>query len=628
MDYNDEKFYTPQEVADHLKVEARTVHAWLRDGTMKGMKVGRLWRISESEVSRAKSGEKPPESQIYSRKYRKTSGSHNMTDYDETKANYKIEVPEYFNFGYDVIDHWAETDRNKLAMIWVDQEGHEKKYSFRDMKNLSNQAANIFLKYNINKGDRILIMLPRIPEWWIFVTAIIKLGAVVCPCPVLLTPKDLKYRINAGKFKMVITDLENAPKVNEICDKCPTLRSRFLADGELEGWASFPFELLYPAPVSHKSVSMPADYRTRSDDPMLIYFTSGTTGEAKMVLHDNSYPLGHKVTAELWHDLTPNDVHFTSSDTGWAKCAWGKIFGQWIAGACLLIIDVRGKFEATKLLPVIEKYEVTSFCCPPTIYRMLILADLSKFDLSELRHCTSAGEPLNPEVIRVWQEGTGLTIHEGYGQTETCCAIASFACMENKPGSMGKPSPGWNVELHDDDGKPVGNYEEGRIAISLNPKPVGLLVEYLDNEEANAESFVNGFYYTGDKAYRDDDGYLWFVGRNDDVIKSSGYRIGPFEVESALLEHPAVKESAVVGSPDRIRGMVVKAFVVLNEGFEPGDELVRDIQKFVKRITAPYKYPRLIDFVEELPKTLSGKIKRNELREGELQKFRKARKEQ
>ncbi|MDD3406782.1 MAG: AMP-binding protein, partial [Methanomicrobium sp.] len=261
------------------------------------------------------------------------------------------------------IDKWAETDRNKLAMIWVNQQGEEKKYSFRDLKNLSNQVANILLKYNINKGDRVLIMLPRIPEWWIFVIGLIKLGAVVCPCPVLLTPKDLKYRINAGKFKMVITDLENAPKINEICNACPTLRARMVVDGELSGWSSYRFELLYPAPVSHKSVSMPAEFKTRSKDPMFIYFTSGTTGEAKMVLHNHAHPLGHKVTAELWHDLTPNDVHFTSSDTGWAKCGWGKIFGQWIAGACLLVIDFRGRFEATQLLPFIEKYEVTSFCC-------------------------------------------------------------------------------------------------------------------------------------------------------------------------------------------------------------------------------------------------------------------------
>ena len=467
-----------------------------------------------------------------------------------------------------------------------------------------------------------MIMLPRVPEWWIFVLGIIKLGAVVCPVPTLMTPKDLEYRMNAGNFCMVITDFENSDKIDEICEACPSLQTKILIDGEKDGWVSYQEELYYPAPVSHRKVSMPYTNRTRSTDPMLIYFTSGTTGEPKMALHNNAYPLGHIVTAKLWQDVRPNDLHFTYSDTGWAKCGWGKIFGQWIQGTCLLIYDVWGKFKATELLPLIEKYEVTTFCCPPTVYRMLIIADLAKYDLSELRHCCSAGEPLNPEVIKVWEEGTGQTIYEGYGQTETCCAIASFACMENKPGSMGKPMPGWRIELHDDDGLSVADYKEGRIAISLDPRPVGLIVEYVNNDEANNESFTEGHYYTGDKAYRDEDGYFWFIGRDDDVIKSSGYRIGPFEVESALLEHPAVQESAVVGSPDRIRGMAVKAFVVLNPGFTGSESLVREIQNHVKRVTAPYKYPRVIEFVESLPKTISGKIKRNVLREQELKKIK------
>jgi len=448
---------------------------------------------------------------------------------------FSITVPRYFNFGYDIIDTWAEKDRNKLAMIWVSQEGCEKKFSFRDLKNLSNQAANILIKYGIQRGDKVLLILPRIPEWWVFMIALIKLGAVICPCPTMLTPKDIRYRLNAEKFRMVITCLEHAGKVDEIAEECPSLSCRFLVDGERPGWISYPLELHYPAPVSHHSVSIPGEKKTLSTDPMLIYFTSGTTGEPKMVLHDHSYPLGHLVTAGLWHDLTQNDVHFTYSDTGWAKCAWGKIFGQWILGACVFVYDARGKFKATELLPLMEKYEITTFCVPPTIYRMLILADLEKFDLRELRHCVSAGEPLNPE--------------------------------------------------------------------------------------ANAESFVNGFYYTGDKACMDDDGYFWFVGRDDDIIKSAGYRIGPFEVESALIEHPAVAESAVVGSPDLIRGTIVKAFIVLKPGFEPSEKLVRDIQAFVRKNTAPYKYPRAIEFVAELPKTLSGKIKRGELRQMELERF-------
>jgi len=541
-------------------------------------------------------------------------------DYEELCRDFRIEVPKYYNFGFDVIDTWAEKDRNKLAMIWVNQQGVEKKYSFRDLKNLSNQAANILIKYGIQKGDRVLLMLPRVPEWWIFVIALIKLGAVLCPCPTMLTPKDIRYRLNAGKFKMIITNLENSAKVEEVTQECSTLTCRFLVDGELPGWVGFENELLYPAPVSFRSVSLPSGKRTLATDPMLIYFTSGTTGEPKMVLHDQSYPLGHLVTARLWQDVSEQDVHFTSSDTGWAKCAWGKIFGQWICGACIFVYDVRGKFKATELLPLLEKYEISTFCVPPTIYRMLILADLEKFDLRELRRCTSAGEPLNPEVVRVWREGTGQTISEGYGQTETVCCVGTFRGMETRPGSMGRPAPGWHVELHDDEGKPVGQGEEGRIAIGLNPRPVGLFVEYINSPEANAASFVNGFYYTGDKAYKDADGYFWFVGRDDDIIKSSGYRIGPFEVESALLEHPAVQESAVVGSPDLIRGVIVKAFIMLKPGYEPSETLIRDIQSHVRRTTAPYKYPRIIEFVDELPKTLSGKIRRNELRQREMRK--------
>jgi acetyl-CoA synthetase len=549
---------------------------------------------------------------------------HRMTSYEETVRDFCIEVPDFYNFGYDVIDHWAEVDRNKLAMIWVNQEKVEKKYTFRDLRNLSVEAANILIKYGIKKGDRVMLMLHRVPEWWIFVIALIKLGAVVCPSPTMLTAKDLQYRVNAGKFSLLITDVENSDKVEKICRFCPSLKHRMLIDGELPNWISYQYELLYPAPVSRSAISMPFQQKTHSSDPMLIYFTSGTTGEPKMVLHNHGYPLGHIVTARLWQDLNSNDLHFTSSDTGWAKCGWGKIFGQWIEGACLFIYDARGKFKATELLPLIEKYEITTFCCPPTIYRMLIIADLARYDLRSLRHCVSAGEPLNPEVIRIWKEETGLPIYEGYGQSETCACIATFPCIQHKPGSMGKPSPGWHIELHDEEGKPVEPGIEGRIAIGLNPRPVGLVTEYLDNPDANAESFQNGFYYTGDKAYMDDDGYYWFVGRNDDVIKSSGYRIGPFEVESALQEHASVQESAVVGSPDPLRGMLVKAFIVLKPGYEPSEQLTKEIQKHVKRVTAPYKYPRLIEYVEELPKTISGKIKRAELRDREMKRYKES----
>ena len=541
--------------------------------------------------------------------------------YEELCANFKIDVPEYYNFGFDVIDAWAKKDRNRLAMIWTDQKGNEKKYTFFDLMRLSNQAVNICIKYGIKKGDRVVLMLPRTPEWWIFTIALIKLGAVYCPATTMLTPNDLKYRIQAAGIKMIITMAEHADKVEEIRDECPTLGVRLLVDGTKDGWVSYPVELDYPAPCSHKLVNLPGMHRTRSTDPLLIFFTSGTTGEPKMVIHDHTYPLGHLVTARLWHDLHGNDLHLTISDTGWGKSAWGKLYGQWIIGACVFVYDIRGRFHATEILPLLERYGITTFCCPPTIYRMLILADLDKFDLSELRHCCSAGEPLNPEVIRAWEEGTGMTIYEGYGQTETVLCIGTFPGMKPKPGSMGRPSPGWHIELHDDDGNVVGVGEEGRIAIKREPRPAGFFRGYLNNEEENQRVFQDGFYYTGDKACMDEDGYFWFIGRDDDVIKSSGYRIGPFEVESALMEHPAVQEAAVIGSPDVIRGLIVKAFIVLKPGYRPTESLIKDIQKHAKQVTATYKYPRAIEFVESLPKTISGKIKRYELREMEMKQF-------
>ncbi len=550
-----------------------------------------------------------------------TDDEQKPASYEDLRANFKIDVPEYYNFGFDAIDAWAKKDRNKLAMIWVDQQGREKKYTFFDLMRLSNQAVNMCIKYGIKKGDRVMLMLPRTPEWWIFVIALIKVGAVYCPATTMLTPKDLKYRIQAADIRMIVTMAEYAEKVEEVQEDCPSLLVKLMTDGTRDGWVSYPVELDYPAPCSHKLVNLPGMHRTRSTDPLLIFFTSGTTGEPKMVIHDHSYPLGHLVTARIWHDLHENDLHLTISDTGWGKSAWGKLFGQWILGACIFVYDIRGRFHATEILPLLERYGVTTFCCPPTIYRMLILADLDKFDLADLRHCCSAGEPLNPEVIRAWQEGTGKTIYEGYGQTETVLCIGTFPGMKCKPGSMGRPAPGWDIELHDDDGHPVAVGEEGRIAIRADPRPVGLFRGYLNNEEETRKVFKNGFYYAGDKAYMDEDGYFWFIGRDDDVIKSSGYRIGPFEVESALMEHPAVQEAAVIGSPDVIRGLVVKAFIVLKPGYRPSESLIKDIQRHVKRVTAPYKYPREVEFVESLPKTISGKIKRHELRELEMKRF-------
>jgi len=538
---------------------------------------------------------------------------------EDRSRDFSIQVPEFYNFGYDVVDAWAAQEPDKTALLWVNQKGEERRYSFREMKTGSDIAARLLQNCGISQGDRVFIMLPRIPEWWILVVALTKLGAVYTPAPTLLTPHDISYRLRIGRFALVITDRENAPKVQEAVREELSQPACLVVDGDLPGWINYSEKIasLSSQPRLEKHFSV---VKTRSSDPLLIFFTSGTTGEPKMVLHDHSYPLGHIVTARLWQDLKPSDLHFTISDTGWAKSAWGNLFGQWIEGAAVFVYDVRGKFDPAEIPPLLEKYAITTFCCPPTIYRMLILLNLSQYNLSSLRHCVSAGEPLNPEVIRVWKEKTGLVIYEGYGQTETVLCIGAFPGRECPPGSMGKPAPSWRIELHDRHGNPVGSDREGRIAIALDPRPVGLFSGYIENEAANRKSFVKGWYYTDDKAAMDEDGYFWYIGRDDDVIKASGYRIGPFEVESALLEHPAVAESAVVGSPDPIRGQIVKAFIVLKPDFKPSSKLVTELQEHVKRVTAPYKYPRAIEFVDSLPKTHSGKIRRHELREREAKK--------
>ncbi|MDD1678399.1 MAG: AMP-binding protein [Methanomicrobiales archaeon] len=542
--------------------------------------------------------------------------SDNKPDPEDRYRNFSIQVPEFFNFGYDVVDIWAEKEPDKTALLWVNQQGEEKRYSFWDMKMGSDAAARLLQESGIGPGARVFVMLPRIPEWWILVVALIKRGAVYTPATTLLTSHDISYRLKAGGFALVITDRENAPKVQEAAREQSSKPKCMVVDGDLPGWISYPEEM---ASGTRTGVHIPA-VKTRSSDSLLIFFTSGTTGNPKMVLHDHSYALGHIVTARLWQDVKPSDLHFTITDTGWAKSAWGNLFGQWIEGTAVFVYDIRGKFDPAEIPPLLMRYGITTFCCPPTIYRMLILLDLKRYNFSRLRHCLSAGEPLNPEVIRIWKEKTGLPIYEGYGQTETVLCIGAFPGRECPPGSMGKPAPGWHVELHDRHGRPVGVNREGRIAISLNPRPVGLFQEYIGNDAANRKSFVKGWYYTDDKAALDEDGYFWFIGRDDDVIKASGYRIGPFEVESALLEHPSVAEAAVVGSPDPIRGTIVKAFVVLKPGFVPSDRLMVDLQEHVKQVTAPYKYPRAIEFVDSLPKTHSGKIRRNELREREVKK--------
>ena len=540
----------------------------------------------------------------------------NMPDYESAYNNDRLDVPEFFNFGLDVVDKWAE-DRTKLALISVDSTGENvQHHSFWDLKILSNKYANALRDRGVKKGDRVFIMLPRIPEWYVVMLGLIKLGALPMPGTTLLTSKDIEYRINTAEAVMAITDGENAEKIDEAAGGCPTLQHLVVVGAGRKGWVSFEEEMAEASSV------LDDPEPTRSDDPLLIYFTSGTVGYPKMVLHTQaSYGIGHIISAKYWHDLTATDLMWTLSDTGWAKAAYGKLFGQWTLGAAVMQHDARGRFDAPLTLRLLEKHGVTSFCAPPTAYRMLVLEDLRKYRLDNLRHCTGAGEPLNPEVMKQWQDGTGLVIYDGYGQTETVLMVGNFRCNEVRPGSMGKPAPGFTIRVVDEQGNEMPAGEEGQIAVKVKPeRPVGLFKEYWKDAEEMERSFLGDWYLTGDKAYIDEDGYFWFVGRADDVIISAGYRIGPFEVESALIEHPAVAESAVVASPDDVRGEIVKAFVILAPDYVASDELMISLQDHVRTTTAPYKYPRAVEFVTELPKTVSGKIRRVELRQRELDK--------
>jgi len=532
--------------------------------------------------------------------------------YNVMYKNFKWYVPKYYNFGFDVVDQWAE-DRTKLALISIDRTGKRDRYhTFFDLKIRSNQFVNVLRNIGVKKGDRVLVILQSIPEWYIALIGMFKLGLIPMPGTVLLTSKDIEYRINRAEACMVLTDMDHAENVDLIKKKCPSLKHLMLVDGKRKGWINFDEEMN----KASSEILQSEIEKTKSSDPMLIYFTSGTTGHPKMVLHKHSYPLGHEVTARFAQALTKCDLHWAVSETGWAKAAWGKLFGQMIVGAAIIQWETPGRFDPDGLLRAMEKYGVTTFCAPPTVYRMLIQMDLSKYNL-KLRHSMSAGEPLNPEVIKVWKKAFGLEIYDFYGQTETVCVLSNYPFMPIKYGSVGKPTPGHDVRIVDDDGNELPTGEEGNIAIYLgDERPPGLFKEYWKDKEIMEKSFRGNYYYTGDRGYKDKDGYFWFVGRDDDVIKSSGYRIGPFEVESALMEHGAVAECAVVGAEDPkvIRGIVVKAVVVLSKGYKPSEALTKELQEHVKKTTAPYKYPRIIEYVEELPKTISGKILRRELR--------------
>ena len=531
-------------------------------------------------------------------------------EYEELRRTFCLEVPARFNYVRDVLYERGETYPDSLALVALEPDGRTtERLDFATIAGRAAATAAVLAELGVAAGDRVFLMLPRIVQWYDVLLGCLHLGAVPMPATMQLSARDVTYRVNAADATTVVTDTAGMAAVGTALPECPGVSRRVLVGGSSPGWIDL------DAAVAATSAPPPV-HDTAADDPMLIYFTSGTESYPKMVLHTHaSYGIGHDVTARFWQDLRADDLHWTVSDTGWGKAAWGKLFGQWRVGAAVLMWNVVGKPDLDRMLRIVAEQGVTTFCVPPTLYRAFAQMDLAAYDFSTLRHCTSAGEPLNPEVIKVWQDATGTVIHDGYGQTETVSVVANLPGIPVRAGSMGLAVPGFDVAIVDGSGNAVPDGDEGDIAVRVEPtRPVGLFKEYWRDPERNDEAHRAGWYVTGDRGVRDADGYFWFVGRADDVILSAAYRIGPFEVESALLEHPAVAEAAVVGVPDEIRGQIVKAFVVLAEGYEAGDDLVGELQEHVKATTAPYKYPRRIEFTAELPKTVSGKIRRVELR--------------
>jgi len=548
--------------------------------------------------------------------------------YEDFIKNYKVNIPENFNFGFDIVDIYADENPGKKALVWCNDYGEEKIFTFADVKKYSNKIANLLTKIGIKKGDKVLLILKQHYEYWLTAVALHKIGAVLIPGSDQLTQKDIIYRNNAANIKMIIAIGEKyvVEQVESAESESPSMIAKAIvkANGvefvKKESWLDFSEEYKEEPDIFERP-------EIKTKDVMLLYFTSGTTGMPKMVAHDYSYPLGHITTAKYWQKIEDNTLLYNPADSGWAKFGWSKIYGQWIAGAAILAYDW-DRFVPDKLLRVIEKYKVTTFCATPTHYRFCIQEDLSKYDFSHVKHSATAGEPLNPEVFNQFFKSTGLKICEGFGQTESSVLLANYEWFETKPGSTGKPSPLYEIDLIDDDGNSCADGDEGEIVIKNLDKyhPVGLMIGYYQDGGIIKNCFDGGIYHTGDVAWRDTSGHYWFVGRKDDVIKCSGYRIGPFEVESAVLEHPAVVECAITAAPDPIRGQVVKATIVLvkdakEKGYEPSEKLIKDIQNHVKTTTAPYKYPRVIEFVDELPKTLGGKIKRAEIRRESEEKY-------
>lgn len=543
-------------------------------------------------------------------KYAKTD----FKSYEDFKQNFSINVPELFNFGYDVVDELARTTPAKRALVWCNDHNQEKIITYKEMSEQSNKAANFFVSLGIKKGDRVMLVLKRNYQFWYAIIALHKIGAIAVPATNLLTTKDLIYRNNAADIKAVLCTNDELvyTHIEEAEAQSPTLKIKMSANGKRDGWISFDEGIGNSSDVFEKPTG---DDMPQNDDIMLLYFTSGTTGNPKMVAHNFAYPLGHIITSKYWQNCQKDGLHLTIAETGWAKAVWGKLYGQWLCESAIFVYDM-DKFVPNLLLEKISKYKVTTFCAPPTMYRFILGEDLAKYDLSSLVYCTIAGEPLNPEVFNKFQQLTGHKLMEGFGQTETIVAIANYPWMTPKPGSMGKPAPMYDIDIIDGEGKPCPIGEEGEICIRTDKAtPPGMFLGYHRDDELTNRVWHDGYYHTGDIAWKDEGGYYWYVGRSDDVIKSSGYRIGPFEVESALIEHPAVLETAITAVPDEIRGQIVKATIILSKGYTPSEELKKELQDHVKRVTAPYKYPRIIEFVDELPKTISGKIRRVELRE-------------
>lgn len=536
-----------------------------------------------------------------------------MMDYEALYARFRWEPPEFFNFTSDVLARWA-AEPGRLALVWVGENGEERRFSFSEVTAASYRFANALTGIGVKRGEPVMILISRRPEWFVAMAGALAAGALAIPCTTSLRPKDIRYRAQHSGARLIVAEASCVDAVEAVRKECDALAHAVCVGGAPAGWLSWETFL-------GSAKSDPPEHRTRSDEPALCFYTSGTTKDPKAVLHSHAYTWAHRYTGQYWLGLQGKKLHWTTADTGWAKAAYGVLFGPWNNGAT--VFQYHGRFDPERELTLLQRYPIEVFCAPPTEYRLLVKENLARFRFPALRHCTGAGEPLNPEVIEVWREHFGLTIHDGYGQTETILLVANLPGMEIRPGSMGKPFPGHRVSVIDENGEEVPAGEVGDVA--LRGRVPSLFLEYWKNPAESAACWRGPWYVTGDRAWRDDDGYFWFVGRADDVIISAGYRIGPFEVESALLEHPAVLESAVVASPHPDRGSIVKAFVRLRSGWEASEALVRELQEHVKRTTAPYKYPREIEFVEELPKTVSGKIRRVELRQRELERKGRAR---